>query len=120
VERELIVFHDPTLPMRAVEGFRPVPRSYDLVRSLLRGDAGDRPTYVQNFRVGAVAPNRFAVDPAYIGGPAIVVCVGQTARLTLAVGSKLPPCISIQRGYMLCCLPCPPRRGTTLSPEPNA
>jgi hypothetical protein len=79
VERELVVFHDPTLPARAVDGLCPVAWSYDLVWSLLRGDAGDRPTYVQYFRVGAVTPDGFAVYPAYIGGPAIVVCVGQAA-----------------------------------------
>ena len=81
VERELLLFEDPTLPTRAVEGFGPVAWAYDLVRSLLRGYAGDRPTYVQNVRVGVVALDGFAVDPAYIGGPAIVVRVGQTAEL---------------------------------------
>ena len=70
----MVLFEDPTLPTRVVEGFGPVAWAYDLVRSLLQGYAGDRPTYVQNVRVGAVAP-------AYIGGPAIVVRVGQTAQV---------------------------------------
>ncbi len=56
MERELVVFQDPTLPTRAVEGLRPISWSYDLVRSLLRRDAGERPTYVQNFRVGVITP----------------------------------------------------------------
>jgi hypothetical protein len=85
VERELVFFEDPTLPTRAVEGFGPVVWSYNLVWSLLQGYAGDRPTYVQNVRVGAVAPDGFAVDPAYIGGPAIVVRVGQAAGVVSEV-----------------------------------
>ena len=56
VERELVVFQEPTVPTRALESLRPISRSYDLVRSLLRSDAGERPTYVQNFRVGATIP----------------------------------------------------------------
>lgn len=56
MKRELVVFQDPTFPTRALKGLRPISRSYDLVRSLLRSDAGERPTYLQNFRVGATIP----------------------------------------------------------------
>lgn len=56
MKRELVVFQDPTFPTRAVEGLRPISRSYDLVRSLLRSEAGERPTHVQNFRVGTITP----------------------------------------------------------------
>jgi hypothetical protein len=85
VEQELVVFQDLTLPARVVEGLCPVAWSYDLVRSLLRGEAGDRPTYVQNVRsalIGTITPDEFAVDPAYIGGPAVVVRVEQAATPT--------------------------------------
>ena len=56
MKRELVVFQDLTFPTRALKGLRPISRSYDLVRSLLRRDAGERPTYVQNLRVGATIP----------------------------------------------------------------
>ena len=57
MEGELVVFQDPTLPTRAVEGLHPALRSYNLVRSLLRWDAGDRPAHVNDARVGAVPPD---------------------------------------------------------------
>ena len=88
VKRELIVLQNPTLPTRAVEGLRPTSRSYNLVWSLLRRDVGERPTYVQNFWVGAVASDGSAVDPAYIGGSAVVVRVGQTAGFAVAFGDE--------------------------------
>jgi hypothetical protein len=112
VELELVLFADPTLPTRAVEGFGPVAWTYDLVRSLLQGYAGDRPTYVQNVWVGAVAPNGFAVDPAYIGGPAIVVRVGQAAGVVSEVhtgslvtsfplSSKVPSTLAVRRSLSI-------------------
>jgi hypothetical protein len=85
VEQELVVFQDLTLPARAVEGLCPVAWSYDLVRSLLRG----RPEIVLptsktsgSALIGTITPDEFAVDPAYIGGPAIVVRVEQAATPT--------------------------------------
>ncbi len=112
VKRELIVFQNPTLPTRAVEGLRPTSRSCNLVWSLLQRDVGERPTYVQNFWVGAVAPDGSAVDPAYIGGSAVVVRVGQTASVvsevhtgclatSLPLRSKVPSTPAVRRSLSI-------------------
>ena len=88
VQRELIVFQDPTLPTRAAEGLHPALRSYNLVRSLLRGNAGDCPANVNDVRVGAVPPDGLAVDPPYVSGPTIVVCVGEPAGFAVTFGDE--------------------------------
>src|SRR5215212_235812 len=86
VQPELVGRQDPPFLAPVAQGLEPPGRPYYLVGPLLRRYAGEERAHLQDVRVRGVAFDGLAVYPPDVGRPAIVVGVGQAARLAVALG----------------------------------
>src|SRR5215204_3615721 len=86
VQLELVGGQYPALIAPVPQSLGPPGRSYYLIWSPLRWNAGEDLTNFQYARCSSVAFDRLAVNPPHISGPAEVVGIGQTSGLAIALG----------------------------------
>ena len=86
VQPELVGRQNPTILAPVAQGPGPFGRPYYLVGPLPGRDASEDVAHLQDFLVRGVAFHGLAVHPPDVGRPAIVMGVGQTARLAVALG----------------------------------